>query len=181
MIFDLQPILENDLLLLRPLKAEDFENLYEVASDPMIWEQHPDKNRWERAAFQKFFQEALDSKGAFIIIDKKKSRVIGSTRFAPIKETQNAIEIGWSFLDREYWGGQFNKAIKTLMMDYAFQFVGHIVFFINEKNIRSQKAVEKLGGQRITSLDNEMLEPRVNATFIYVVSNLIHARKGNLL
>ena len=66
------------------------------------------------------------------------------------------------------------------MMDYAFQFVGHIVFFINEKNIRSQKAVEKLGGQRITSLDNEILELRVNATFIYVVSNLIHALKGNL-
>src|SRR5437867_2338673 len=106
-IFDLQPKLENELLLLRPLREEDFENLYKVASDPLIWEQHPAKDRCERDVFELFFRDAMKSSGAFVVIDKKLGQIIGSTRFHAVKETENAIEIGWTFLARKYWGGYY--------------------------------------------------------------------------
>lgn len=173
MNFDLQPTLENDLLVLRPLKEGDFENLYKVASDPLIWEQHPDKNRCQRNVFTLFFNEAIASKGAFVVIDKKTNEVIGSTRFCSVKETSNAIEIGWTFLARQYWGGYYNTSMKNLMMDYAFDFADNILFHIHEHNFRSQKAVEKLGGERIVQLENRFLETRGHSTVIYKVSKQI--------
>src|SRR5712672_2588722 len=98
--FDLQPNLENHLLILRPLKEKDFENLYKVASDPLIWEQHPEKDRCQKKVFEIFFSEAVNSAGAFAVIDKRTGQIIGSTRFHLVKETENAIEIGWTFLAR---------------------------------------------------------------------------------
>ena len=171
MNFNLQPILENDLLILRPLEEKDFEILYQVASDPLIWEQHPAKSRSQREGFETFFKEAIDSKGAFVVINKMTNEIIGSTRFCIINETQNAIEIGWTFLARKYWGGDYNKVLKTLMMEYAFNFVENIVFYINENNLRSQKAIEKMGGKRIVQLENQFLDPRVNSTVIYKISS----------
>lgn len=167
--FDLQPTLQNDLLLLRPLQAADFEALYAVASDPLIWEQHPVKNRSERSGFEAFFAEALDSKGAFLVIDKKLDIAIGSTRFQPVKGVQNAIEIGWTFLARPYWGGVYNRQMKQLMLDHAFQFVDYVLLYINEHNFRSQKAVEKIGGRRIEILDGKTLETKPLSTVIYCV------------
>lgn len=173
MNFDLQPTLENDLLMLRPLKEGDFENLYKVASDPFIWDQHPDKNRCQRDVFIVFFNEAIKTKGAFVIIDKKTSEVIGSTRFCSVKETSNAIEIGWTFLGRQYWGGYYNTSVKNLMMDYAFNYVDNIIFQINEHNFRSRKAVEKLGGEQIVQIENHVFETRETSTVIYKISKRI--------
>jgi RimJ/RimL family protein N-acetyltransferase len=167
MDFDLQPNLENDSLILRPLGADDFDNLFESASDPLIWEQHPAKERSTKDGFELFFKEAMASKGAFAIIDKKSGKIIGSTRFSQVKETTNAIEIGWTFLERKYWGGEFNKSMKMVMMDYAFRFVDNILFYVNENNFRSQKAVEKIGGERTWKLEDQVLEPRLNSTVIY--------------
>src|SRR6266540_2251724 len=151
--FDLQRKLEDDLLTLKRLREDDFENMYQVASDPLIWEQHPEKDRCQRNVFELFFKDALTSGGAFAVIDKKTGKIIGSTRFNSIKETENAIEIGWTFLARQYWGGHYNRSMKYLMIEYAFHFVDTILFYIDENNIRSQKAVEKMGGERITALD----------------------------
>src|SRR6185436_18535359 len=151
--FDLQPILKDEILILRPLEEGDFENMYKVASDPLIWEQHPSKDRCRRDVFELFFKDGMASGGAFAVIDKKAGRIIGSTRFHSVKEAENAIEIGWTFLAREYWGGHYNQAMKTLMLDYAFQFVDNVLFYIDEKNLRSQRAVEKIGGRRITQLN----------------------------
>jgi RimJ/RimL family protein N-acetyltransferase len=167
MNFNRQPTLENDLLILQPLTAEDFDQLFKVASDPLIWEQHPAKERSTKAGFEPFFKEALESKGAFIVIDKKSGEVIGSTRYYPVKESANAIEIGWTFLARRYWGGDYNKSMKKLMMDYAFRFVDNVLFYIHETNYRSQKAVENIGGTRIAQLENIPLSTRSAATVIY--------------
>jgi N-acetyltransferase len=169
MIFDLQPVLQSELVLLRPLKEEDLESLYEAASDPLIWEQHPDK-RWQRPVFEAFFRGAMDSKGALVVVDKKSGKIIGTSRFSQVKETQHAVEIGWTFLARQYWGGPYNKDIKSLMMKHAFRYVPHVVFYIHENNMRSRKAVEKIGGKEITHLDNQPLPTRSNANVIYVVS-----------
>lgn len=170
MNFNWQPTLESDLLILRPLEENNFENLYKVASDPLIWEQHPAKDRCQRDVFEVFFKEAIESKGAFVVIDKQTGEITGSTRFFPVKEIQNAIEIGWTFLARQYWGGHFNTSMKKLMMDYAFNFVENIIFRIHEYNIRSQKAVEKLGGKRIIQSDNQLLDAGENSTVIYRIS-----------
>jgi RimJ/RimL family protein N-acetyltransferase len=166
---DWQPTLKNDLLILQPLTAEDFDDLFEVASDPLIWEQHPAKERSTKAGFESFFKEAMESKGAFVVIDKKSGEVIGSTRYYPVMESANAIEIGWTFLARHYWGGNYNKSMKKLMMDHAFRFVDNVLFYIHETNYRSQKAVENIGAKRILQLENIPLSTRSAATVIYQI------------
>ena len=168
--FDLQPTLQDDLLLLKPLTQGDLEGLYEVASDPLVWEQHPAKNRCERDVFELLFDDAMASGGAFAVIDKGTDKIIGSTRFHRVKESENAIEIGWTFLARKYWGGRYNRSMKQLMIDWALQFVDNILFYIDENNIRSQKAVEKIGGERIFLIDGTPLDVRPNASVIYTIS-----------
>ncbi len=167
--FDLQPTLENELILVRPLKESDFEALFKVASDPLIWEQHPAKEHSQREGFTAFFNEAMSFESSFVVIDKKTNEIIGSTRYRTAEGLQNAIEIGWTFLARAYWGGYYNKSLKELMMDYAFQHVTYALFYIHEDNLRSQKAVEKLGGKRITELAGHVLQPKSTASVIYVI------------
>jgi RimJ/RimL family protein N-acetyltransferase len=121
----------------------------------------------------------LKSNGAFIVIDKKTEKIIGSTRFTSIEETANAIAIGWTFLTRQYWGGKYNQSMKMLMIDYALKFVDNVLFYIHEHNIRSQKAVEKIGGKRIERLDDLVLVPRPNATFIYGIHKNNHLNQVN--
>jgi RimJ/RimL family protein N-acetyltransferase len=147
--FDLQPVLKNDLIELRPLREEDYDNLYAVASDPLIWEQHPAHDRYKKDVFRKFFRESLASGGALVAIDAATRRVIGSSRFHGYDEGRSEIEIGWTFLARSYWGGTYNRAMKRLMLDHAFRFVTSVVFLIGPQNLRSQRAMEKIGGVRI--------------------------------
>ena len=146
MPFDLQPRLKGELLELRPLSAEDFHYLYGVASDPLIWEQHPMKDRYKEEIFKLFFSEALESGGALIAIDSKDSRVIGSSRFHGYDEGKSEIEIGWTFLARSHWGGIYNREMKQLMLQHAFRFVRSVIFLVGPQNLRSRRAVEKIGG-----------------------------------
>src|SRR4029077_5182339 len=148
MSFDLQPNLKGDLIELRPLRPEDWDDLFAVASDPLIWEQHPESDRYKENVFRVFFREALESGGAFAIIDAKSQRIVGSTRFYGYDSENSEIEIGWTFLARKYWGGRYNREMKQLMLTHAFQFVDTVVFFVVEKNFRSQKAMEKIGATR---------------------------------
>ncbi len=148
MRFDYQPTLRGELLELRPLCAEDHDALYAVASDPLIWEQHPDKTRHQPAGFRAFFQEALASGGALVAIDTRTGSIIGSSRFHQYDEASAEVEIGWTFLARSYWGGIYNREMKRLMLAHAFRFVGRVVFLIDPRNIRSQRAVEKIGAVR---------------------------------
>lgn len=151
MPFDLQPILQGELLELRPLQVEDFHDLFEVAADPLIWEQHPVKDRYKEVVFKEFFREALESGGALLALDSKDGRIIGSSRFHGYDEERSEIEIGWTFLARSYWGGAYNGEMKQLMLRHAFRFVESVIFLINPQNVRSQRAVEKIGGIRVGS------------------------------
>ncbi|UOK42553.1 MULTISPECIES: GNAT family N-acetyltransferase [Flavobacterium] len=145
----LQPILENKIVKLIPLQEQDFEALYQVACDPLIWEQHPNKDRYKREVFQNFFEGAIQSKGAFLIIDKTNTGVIGSTRFYDLNESEKSVLIGYTFYGRNYWGSTYNPMVKKLMLDYAFQFVDKVYFHIGAQNIRSQKAIERLGAVKV--------------------------------
>lgn len=148
MPFDLQPCLQGDLLELRPLVATDFSALYAVAADPLLWEQHPCKDRCQEDVFRNFFREALESGGALIAIDRQDGRVIGSSRFHGHDEKKSEIEIGWTFLARSHWGGAYNREMKDLMLRHAFRFVRSVIFLVGPQNFRSQRAVEKIGGIR---------------------------------
>lgn len=151
MSFDLQPILQGELLDLRPLRPEDFHDLYAVASDPLIWEQHPNNDRYKEEVFKGFFREALESGGALIAIDSKDGQVIGSSRFHGYDSKKSEIEIGWTFLARSRWGGVTNREMKQLMLRHAFRFVKSVVFLVGPENLRSQRAMEKIGGVRAGS------------------------------
>lgn len=147
--FDLQPTLTGTLLELRPLRPEDFPALFAVASDPLIWEQHPEPDRYTRPVFEKFFQGALDSAGAFVVIDRSDGRVIGSSRYYGYDPAASEVEIGWTFLARSHWGGRYNREMKRLMLDHAFRFVDRVVFRIGLRNLRSRRAIERIGGIEI--------------------------------
>jgi len=151
MPFDLQPILTGQVLELRPLRAEDFHDLYAVAADPLIWEQHPVKDRCKVEVFRAFFREALESGGTLIAIDIKHGHLIGSSRYHGYHEEKSEIEIGWTFLARSYWGGVYNGEMKQLMLRHAFRFVNSVIFLVGLENLRSQRAVEKIGGVRVGS------------------------------
>ena len=148
MSFELQPVLKGELIELRPLKPGDWEELFAVASDPLIWEQHPEPDRYTEDVFRVFFQGALECGGAFVIIDRQTQQIIGSTRFYGYDAEKSEIEIGWTFLARKYWGGQYNAEMKRLLLTHAFKFVESVVFFVGEENIRSQKAMEKVGATK---------------------------------
>ena len=148
MPFDAQPILQGKRLELRPLRRADWEALYAVASDPLIWEQHPAHNRHEIEVFRTFFDEALASGGALVVIDRANGLIIGSSRFHGYDEVKSEVEIGWTFLARLYWGGVYNGELKRLMLEHAFRFVDSVIFVIGPQNLRSQKAVLKLGAVR---------------------------------
>jgi RimJ/RimL family protein N-acetyltransferase len=151
MSFELQPVLKGELLELRPLREEDYPRLYAVASDPLIWEVHPMRDRYKKDVFKEFFREAMESGGALIAIDSKDGKVIGSSRFYGYDEQKSEIEIGWTFLARSHWGGVYNKEMKYLMLRHAFRFVNTVVFLVGPQNFRSQRALEKIGAVRAGS------------------------------
>ncbi|MGO4818756.1 GNAT family N-acetyltransferase [Flavobacterium sp. W22_SRS_FP1] len=155
MNFDIQSILENDKISLFPLLEKDFEDLYEVAADPKIWEQHPNKDRWKKEEFKNFFEGAIKSKGAFKIIDKTNGKLLGSTRFYDYNKQESSILIGYTFYSTQSWGKGINNSVKTIMLNYIFQFVSKVYFHIGEDNIRSQIAISrlkaiKIGEQEVT-------------------------------
>lgn len=146
MPFNLQPTLKGDSLILRPIHPDDFELLYGVASDPMIWDLHPFP-RYERSAFTEFFSAAVESKSGLIILDQQSNKIIGASRYYDLQE--NRVSIGYTFLARSHWGGVTNRELKTLMLEHAFQFVTEIYFDIGEGNLRSRRAIEKIGARLI--------------------------------
>jgi RimJ/RimL family protein N-acetyltransferase len=149
MEFDLQPTLHGRLIDLRPLRRDDFEALFAAASDPLIWEHHPESDRYKLEVFQKFFDGGIKSGGALAIIDRKSGRIIGSSRYCNLNPARREAEIGWTFLERAYWGGAYNGEVKTLMLNHAFRFVDRVLFVVGKDNIRSQQALRKIGAKAI--------------------------------
>lgn len=176
---ELQPTLTGERLELRPLRPEDFDALYAVASDPLIWEVHPEPDRHKRAVFEGFFAGALKSKGALAVLDRRAGRIIGSSRFYDLSAEKNEIIIGYTFLSREYWGGSFNHELKTLMMDHAFHIVNAVAFHVGEHNARSRRAMEKIGGILSGSLEKPGADGHPRRNVIYRIGKDRHAlRRG---
>ncbi|MDI9338817.1 MAG: GNAT family N-acetyltransferase [Alphaproteobacteria bacterium] len=164
--------LENDLLILQPLIESDFEDLYQVASDPKIWLQHPNQDRWKKEVFKIFFEGALNSKGAFKIIDKQTSKVIGSTRFYDYNAVNKTIFIGYTFLATHCWGKGYNPAVKTIMLNYIFQYIDIVYFHIGAHNIRSQIAICRIGATKIGEQEVTYFGETPKLNFVYEISKI---------
>jgi N-acetyltransferase len=145
---ELQPTLTGQLLWLRPLAMEDFEDLFAVADDPLIWEQHPESARYRRDVFERFFAKVMESRGALVIVDNATSRFIGSSCYYEYNPEQRSVFVGYTFLARKYWGGVYNRELKDLMLTHAFRYVDRVMFHVGEKNFRSQKALLNIGAER---------------------------------
>ena len=172
MNFDLQPILENDVIKIQPLIPTDFETLYAVASDPLLWEQHPNKDRYKRDVFETFFKGAIESNGAFLVINKKTNQAIGTSRFYGFDAEASSVVIGYTFIARSHWGKDYNKALKALMINHAFQFVDNVLFHVGAVNVRSQKAMNNIGGKKIGEIEMQYYGEPTKLNFIYKINKL---------
>jgi len=170
MTFDLQPILTGNLIKLRPLTRDDFDPLFAAASDPLIWEQHPENDRYTREVFRNYFDGAMESKGAFVIIDRKSGRIIGSSRYCNLNEAKSEVEIGWTFLERTFWGGTYNRELKSIMLGHAFRFVDRVLFVVGENNIRSQKALAKIGAKFVEKTHVPAPDGTLTPNLVFVIT-----------
>jgi RimJ/RimL family protein N-acetyltransferase len=143
---DFQPTLIGPTVMIRPMSAADWPELFAAGSDPEIWRVHPRSNRYTEPEFKKYFDSAVASKMAFVFVDRSTGALIGSSRYHGYDAERSEIEIGWTFIVRKHWGGQTNREVKRLMLDHAFTFVDTVIFWVGEKNWRSQGAMTKIGG-----------------------------------
>src|SRR3984957_6718279 len=143
---DFQPTLTGPTVTVRPIMAADWAELFAAGSDPEIWKVHPRANRYTEPEFRTYFDSAVASKMAFVFVDRATNRLIGSSRYYGYEPELSEIEIGWTFIVREFWGGGTKCEGKRLMLDHAFTFVDTVIFWVGEQNWRSQGAMTKIGG-----------------------------------
>ncbi|MBV7530149.1 GNAT family N-acetyltransferase [Chitinophaga sp. sic0106] len=169
MNFSIQPTLSNDKATLIPLQEADFEAVFAVASDPAIWEQHPNKDRYKREVFRSFFDGALASGGAFKIIDNATGEIAGSTRFYDYDASANSIMIGYTFYATKFWGTGINPSVKKLMLDYIFNYVDTVVFHIGATNVRSQMAIGRIGATKVAEKEVAYYGEPNRLNFVYEI------------
>jgi RimJ/RimL family protein N-acetyltransferase len=169
-MFNWQPhTLKNELIKLTPLQEIDFEELYAVASDPLVWEQHPNKFRYQRDVFLNYFEGAMLSRAAFLIRDANTNEVVGCSRYYDYNESENSVIIGYTFIGRKFWSNGYNKTLKKIMLDYAFQQVDKVYFHIGAFNLRSQKAIEKIGAIKVDEFEVEYYGEDSKLNFVYLI------------
>ena len=144
--FEFQPTLEGARITVRPIATTDWVEMFAAAADPEIWVQHPATDRYTERVFREYFDSAIECESAFTFVDRQSGRVIGSSRCHGFDSVNSEVEIGWTFLSRDYWGGSYNLEIKKMMLEHAWLFVDTVVFWVGEKNVRSRRAMEKIGG-----------------------------------
>lgn len=166
----LQPTLDNESIVLAPLNEDDFQRLFAVAADPEIWAQHPNKDRWKKEVFQTFFEGAMQSGGAFRVVDKATGSTIGSTRFYDYDREERSIFIGYTFYARAYWGKGINPIVKALMLNYIFQYVETVNFHIGADNIRSQIAIGRLGALKVAEQEVTYFGEAPKLNFVYEIT-----------
>ncbi len=163
---DLQPTLSGETLTLIPLLAAHKDDLIRAASDPLIWQLHPEPTRYLPEVFSKVFESGLASGGALLITDKQSGEVLGTSRYYDYNAKECSVAIGYTFLVRARWGGTSNRELKRLMLDHAFTAVDTVWFHVGEHNLRSRRAVEKLGG-RFSHIEHESPTGVVRNTVFY--------------
>ncbi|MEX0963762.1 MAG: GNAT family N-acetyltransferase [Pseudohongiellaceae bacterium] len=167
--FNYRVTLEGPRIIVRPIKEDDWEGMYAAAANPKVWQLHPVSNRYQESVFRGFFDDALASGSAFTFVDRETGRIIGSSRYHGLNQELSEIEIGWTFLDHDYWGGSYNGEIKKLMLDHAFQYVDTVVFWVGDTNIVSMRAMEKIGGVKRAEKEVRVLNGISYSHIIYEI------------
>ena len=165
-----QPLLKNDLVTAVPLATTDFEILYSAASDPLIWQQHPNKYRYQRQEFKNYFKGAIESGGAFLVRDAQSNEVIGSSRYSDYDAEKNTVSIGYTFFVCSHWGTGHNYALKKLMLNHIFQFVDAVTFYIGAVNKRSQISLERLGAIKTGEAETAYYGELAKLDYIYTIT-----------
>jgi RimJ/RimL family protein N-acetyltransferase len=148
--------LSGHFVYLEPVNESYREVLRGLARDERIWEFTKTlmiNDRYD-AQFDEYFDVALglpESGGqAFVIrtVDGKDGRIIGMTRLFNVEPKEKRLEIGHTWYVPDVWGKVYNKECKLLLLQYVFEMLGfnRVEFRVAHQNIRSQKAVEKIGG-----------------------------------
>ncbi len=145
------PTLDNDFVKLSLLDLSNYKHLIAVAQQEKLVQYSP-SNIATPEALKEYVQTAVDgyyhkTTIPFIVFDKTKNEYAGCTRFMNIDWKNKVLEIGATWIGREFQGSVLNKNMKFLMLQYAFETLGFekVEFRIDERNIRSRKAVEKIG------------------------------------
>lgn len=167
MPFIFPTILKDDLVEASALQENNFAELFKAANDPIIWEQHPNKNRYKQEEFSIYFEGAIKETTAFLVRDMNTKEVIGCSRYYDYNELEKKITIGYTFFITKCWGKEYNKRLKKLMIDYAFQFVDTIIFVVGAVNKRSQIAVERLGATKVKEQTTAYYGEQPKLDFIY--------------
>lgn len=163
---DLQPTLIGTLITLKPVQNDHWEGMFNAASNPNTWAGHVKRDRYEKEIFRTYFNSALSSASAFSIFDNATGKIIGTSRYHEYKSDIGEIEIGWTFIDCEYWGGKYNAELKRLMLQHIFSFLDVVVFWVARDNLRSCAAMQKIGGKL---RDGEFSKTDNGQSFPYVV------------
>lgn len=167
----LQPFLEGERVLLRPLESADEEALHAIARDPAVWEQHPIHDRWREEVFHTFFVRAMASGGGLAIIHRNSGAMIGMTRFVNYDpEDRATIEIADTFIEPRWWGRGINPQVKRLMLTHAFERVGRVEFRVGETNYRARIALEKIGASRTGASDLDRYHGKRVLDLFYAIS-----------
>ena len=146
--------LENDRVLLLPFENQRNEELKEIIFEKEIWN-YMGMDMKNENEFEKYLMNTMTDKlngicYPFLIIDKKSDRVAGSTRYGYLNPASQKCEIGWTWYGTEFQGTGLNKACKYELLNFGFDEIGfrRIQFSANQENLRSQRAIEKLGAKK---------------------------------
>ncbi|HCN05679.1 MAG TPA: N-acetyltransferase [Bacteroidetes bacterium] len=162
--------LRGNIVHAKPLQPDDVTALFEVASDQLIWEQHPEPTRYQREVFERFFEEAIRSAGAYMVYETASGKVIGSSRFYDEQADRSFVKIGYTFLAREFWGGRYNADVKYIMISHALTEFSEVRFEIGERNVRSQRAIERIGARYIETVSKHFPGELAQPHRIYSIS-----------
>jgi N-acetyltransferase len=164
-----------DLVSLEP---HHFPVLETVAQDKRIWQFYAYDGS-NPAVLRSTLEAGLADRDKglqfpFVILNKKTNAIIGSTRFMDIQPKHKKLEIGTTWLHPDYWGTVINFECKLLLLTYAFETLGvlRVQFKTDENNIRSRKAIEKVGGRFEGILRNDMLRDnntRRNSAYFSII------------
>jgi N-acetyltransferase len=171
--------LDGHLVQLEKLSLRHIYALEKVAANPVIW-QHLPIEGWKKDCFWTWVYDSLElqmNKKAFVfaVIDNKSGKAIGTTRFQDMDCQHNKTDIGWTWYDPSVWGNGFNDEAKNLMLTLAFEVwnVVRIGFKVDERNLRSQRALEKIGAQQEGYIRKHMIRPDGSNrnSFLYGLTN----------
>jgi len=182
--------LDGQLVQLITLNKDHFSELESLATDKRIWQYYvydgSDGNRL-RAVLNAALADML--KGVqlpFVVFLKSEKRLIGSTRFMDIQPLHRKLEIGSTWLHPDYWGSEANLECKLLLLTYCFEKAEalRVQFKTDENNIRSRKAIEKIGGKFEGILRHDMLrdnKTKRNSAYYSIIDDEWNEVKSNLM